>query len=331
MNLENIWREIQGKRNVRGYSKKLRSRIKDGRTIEEEVFRVYVKEKLPLSALTIVDTIPSEIDGVSTDIIAIGEMSIPPLLKTSPLAYTQRIRPLQAGISIGNWAITAGTLGWYFENNGDIALGSNAHVFTENPVNPSSFEKRIVQPGKYDGGTLKDAVGSYLWHQQLYGGISDCPIAQDVASGLNFISKLAHRRTRFKTVTGGENKIDFAVAEPEVDYELKLYKAKDFSGFVGLGFAGSSQASFFCKARNIKASGWRPVDVDVYIPTLDEEIHKIGRTSEYTRGVIRDDCAHGMVDYGGAGYIEFDDLILTDAMLEGGDSGNAAWANVTTL
>lgn len=328
MNLKTLWKDVKGRRNVQGYSMKLRRRIKNRRTVDEAVFRVYVKEKLPLSALALVDMVPPEIEGIATDVVVIGEMVIPPLM-VSPRAYTRRVRPLEAGISIGNWAITAGTLGWYFEKD-VVALGSNAHVFAENPANPSSFEKRIVQPGKYDGGILPDdKVGGYLWHQQLYGGISDCPIAWGAAEGLNLASRLAHRRTRFKTFVEGLNKIDFAVAEPEVDYDLKIHGIEDFSGFVGLGFAGSDLASFFCKASNIIETGWSPIDVDTYLPTIGEYIHKVGRTTEYTKGAVKDDCAHGVVNYGSAGYIELDDLILTDAMLEGGDSGDAAWISLT--
>lgn len=328
MKLENLWKKVKWRRNVQGYSKKLRSRFRDGRVVKEEVFRVYVVEKLPLSALSLVDVIPSEIEGVATDVVVIGEMVIPPLM-ASPKAYTERVRPLEAGISIGNWAITAGTLGWYFEKD-TVALGSNSHVFASNPANPGSLEKRIVQPGRHDDGHLPaDQVAEYLWHKQLYGGISDCPLARSVVAGLNTTSRLAGRQSRFTTFVEGENKIDFAVAEPTVDYKLAIHGVEDFSGFVGLGFAGSDLASFFCKARNIVETGWIPVDVDIHEANIGDTLHKVGRTSEYTKGVITDDCAHGIVNYGSAGYIEFDDLILTEAMLEGGDSGDAAWMSLT--
>ena len=57
-------------------------------------------------------------------------------------------------------------------------------------------------------------------------------------------------------------------------------------------------------------------------------IHKIGRTTEYTNGRVIDDSAVGRVNYGNASYVDFDDLILTAAMLEGGDSGDSAWLHL---
>jgi hypothetical protein len=42
---EEFWERIKDKKNVAGYSKKLRQRIKDGREVEEEVIRNYVSKK----------------------------------------------------------------------------------------------------------------------------------------------------------------------------------------------------------------------------------------------------------------------------------------------
>lgn len=327
-----IWDTVKHLQNVTGYSGKIRNRVKDGKTTEEEVFRVYVSRKPALRELALTQIIPSEIDGIPTDVWNIGEMVIPPLMGISILEYTQRERPLQAGISLGNESISAGTLGWFFEKNGDIAIGSNAHIIAENPLENGSWEKDILQPGSHDGGKApKDIVAKYRWHQQLYGGIGTCPVGQLYAGLGNALSLLTMRRTRFKMFTEGENKIDFAVTnDPLVDYELKIYGAKSWEGFVGLGFAGSGQASFFCKARNILSqTGWKPVDVDIEDVDIGDTLHKVGRTTEYTKGMVQDDCAHGTVNYGGYNYIEFDDLIMTDAMLEGGDSGSSIWKSLS--
>ena len=124
-------------------------------------------------------------------------------------------------------------------------------------------------------------------------------------------------------------KIDFAVAEPTTDYELELYTAEECEGFIGLGFAGSNQASFFCKAQHIRDVGWTPISKTIMPVTMGETIHKIGRTTEYTSGQVVDDSAYGRVNYGGSNYVEFDDVILTTAMLEGGDSGDSAWKSIT--
>jgi hypothetical protein len=240
-----------------------------------------------------------------------------------------RVRPLVAGVSIGNWAITAGTLGWFFKDGrGREMLGSNAHVFAEDPLKPSSTEKRIVQPGRYDQGNVpEDIVGTYYWHKPLSG--SECALSNAITGLLNGASALLGRKTRFELTLAEMAKIDFAVAEPTTDYELKLYTADEFKGFIGLGFAGSKQASFFCKAQHIRDVGWTPISKTIMPVTVGETIHKIGRTTEYTSGQVVDDSAYGRVNYGGLNYVEFDDVILTTAMLEGGDSGDSAWKSIT--
>ena len=131
--------------------------------------------------------IPKEIDGVPTDIVEIGEIKA---LNLHPLAHVTRIRPLVAGVSIGNWAITAGTLGWYFKDGkGREMLGSNAHVFADNPLTPSSFEKRIVQPGRFDQGNVPDdVVGNYYWHRPLSG--SECIVSNAIMDILNGTSRI---------------------------------------------------------------------------------------------------------------------------------------------
>ncbi len=327
--LDNLWDSVRGLNGVNGYSKRLRSRVRNGKTVEEETFRVYVSRKIPVNQIQSSQIIPTEIEGIPTDVWSIGEMVIPPLM-ANPLEYTQRERPLCAGIGIGNEAITVGSLGWFFEKDGEIGIGSNAHVLSENPLANGSLEKDILQPGSHDGGKApEDIIAKYRWHQQLYGGGSTCPVAQLFAGVGNALSLLAMRRTRLKLVTEGLNKIDFAVTEePYVDYEIKIHGAEEWSGFVGLGFAGSGQASFMCKAKNILETGWKPIDVDIETVIEGDKVHKVGRTSEYTKGTVLDADAHGVVNYGGYNYIELDDLIMTGAMLQGGDSGSSVWKTV---
>lgn len=326
MSFELIWEKIKDKKNVIGYSKKFRKRLRDGNEIDEEVIRIYVSAKKDLTDLDLRDIIPKVIDGIPTDIVEIGEIKS---LNLHPLTHVTRVRPLVAGVSIGNWAITAGTLGWFFKDGrGREMIGSNAHVFTDDPLTPSSSEKRIVQPGRYDNGSVPDdIVGSYYWHQPLSG--SECVISNAVKDLLNGVSIFFGRKSRFLLTLVEKAKIDFAVAEPSTDFELELFTADECEGFVGLGFAGSAQASFFCKAQHIEDTGWKPIDKTIMPVNVGETIHKIGRTTEYTSGQVVDDSAFGRVNYGGTSPVEFDDIILTTAMLEGGDSGDSAWKSLS--
>ena len=154
---------------------------------------------------------------------------------------------------------------------------------------------------------------------------SECALSNAIVGFLNGVSSLLGRKTRFELVLAEKAKIDFAVAEPTTDFELNVYSADEVKGFIGLGFAGSDQASFFCKAQHIRDVGWAPIDKTIMHVDVGQTIHKIGRTTEYTSGQVVDDSAFGRVNYGGMNFVEFDDVILTTTMLEGGDSGDLAW------
>lgn len=324
---EKLWESIKGKDNVVGYSKKLRKRMKGGVEIDEEVFRVYVSKKVSLPYLKLGNIVPPSIEGIPTDIVEIGKPTAPPPGNVLPRSLIERVRPLVAGISIGNWSITAGTLGWFFKDGKGLeVLGSNAHVFAEDPLRSGSLEKREVQPGRFDMGTTDDIVAEYLWHEPLGG--SECTPSNLIAGTLNAAYKGLRRKTRYILELNEAYKIDFGVAVPSVEFIEEIYGVEQFWGFVGLGFAGSDKTSFFCKATNILEAGWSPMNVGIRVVHVGDLIHKVGRTSEYTSGRVIDNSVHGKVDYGNFNVVEFDDLILTEKMLEGGDSGSSAWRDM---
>jgi hypothetical protein len=113
MSMEQIWEKIRGKKNVVGYSKKLRRRIRDGREVEEEVIRIYVSRKVDASALDLKDLIPSEIDGIPTDVVEIGEMKA---LGLHPLTYDE-----------GSPAHRGGERGELGDNGGDPRVVLQGH------------------------------------------------------------------------------------------------------------------------------------------------------------------------------------------------------------
>ena len=75
-------------------------------------------------------TVPMKIGGLDVEVIHVGRVEA---LSRGTRGF---FRPLILGISIGNYDITAGTLGMYYvDDAGNLYLGSNAHVFVSNPSN----------------------------------------------------------------------------------------------------------------------------------------------------------------------------------------------------
>jgi hypothetical protein len=74
------------------------------------------------------------------------------VVKLAGPPLTRRTRPVEIGVSVGHFAITAGTVGAFVRINGDGAprLLSNNHVLAdENRGTPGD---EILQPGRVDGG-----------------------------------------------------------------------------------------------------------------------------------------------------------------------------------
>ena len=319
---------ILHKANVVGYSLELKPRIRNGKIIEDELcIRIYVKKKLPITALRKADIIPEELELkngsdrfiVRTDVVGIED----PLALSSK---TSRIRPVPLGVSIGHWDITAGSLGLLFEKNGVILAGSNAHVLTPDPSLQSSeiHEKRIVQPGVYHGGKKNsNVVGKYLYHKRIVPSTGTCSIARGICKFLNYFSKLLGRKGMFSYVTYAPNYIDFAVYEPTVDHILEVadgsFTNKD--PFIGLLFAGSSSSGVICKSKYIEELGFKPL-----IPSIEVKDNDIvGGCSFWCHYVtkVMDSSAALSVNYGSYRAF-FEDVILVynDNTIRGGWSGS---------
>jgi len=187
--------------------------------------------------------------------------------------------------------------------------------------------KDIVQPGPYDGGTLADKVAEYVWHRRIVpvGGGSGCPVARVWAGIYNSLAKAFGARTRLKPVIEEPNHIDFAVASPTAEYLIKFpdFELADHR-FVGLGFAGSDVTSLVCKARYIADEGYYPDGVDTVEVREGDVVMKTGRTSCFTKAKVIDTSAAIEVGYGSF-TAWFEDVILTEKLLEPGDSGSSVW------
>jgi hypothetical protein len=322
--LKKLFEKVRHKPNVIGFSRKLQPRIRNGKIVENELcFRVYVTQKLPLSKLSSKDIIPKSINNIPTDVVEIGE------IKALSIDKTKKFRPVIFGVSIGHIYITAGTNGFLFvDEKGEKYFGSNAHVFVDNPSKePKDIDvKDIIQPGKYDGGTIDDKVAEYVWHKRLIPSTpSTCPIAKLWAGIYNTIAKILKSKTRLVPILEVVNRIDFAVAKPVTDYEVK-FPDFDYTNhkFVGLGFAGSDLTSVVCKAKYIVEEGYKPFNVDTVEVKEGDTVCKTGRTSCFTTAKVIDSSSHVRVNYDSF-EAEFDDVVLTEKLLEPGDSGSSTW------
>ena len=308
---------LKGKKNYRGHGKKLVKRIRDGIEVDEEVIVIGVESKVPLEALALADRIPDEFDGIKTDVIVVG--------KVVAMGTKDKCDPLVAGYSIGNIGITAGTLCWYFTKIGQTEelLGSNAHVFSDS-IGSTSSDKRIVQQGPLDGGLLPQAA-TLLWHTQLKRDLNPLNALWMILA--NLIFQLLGQQPPYDLTDSKPNHLDFAVAKPNRSYVKEIAGLSSFDDFTGIYFAGSDYKSFFCKAKYITQAGYKPVDVNVKEAKVGDTIYKgDGRTSPRNTSLVLDDSWFLYVNYGGYGMDRpFDDVVMTDPIIDGGDSGTAVW------
>jgi hypothetical protein len=332
-------------RGVVGFSKSLRKRIQDGKEVEEVVIRFYVSEKIPEAELRDSDILPKEIDGIPVDVVQLKQPTIFPKSPKIPKAFdvlrTNIVRPIIPGTSIGNYGITAGTLGWYAQKDGDIYADSNAHVFHTDPNSLTApTEMNIVQPGKYDGGVLQNKVGQYAWHFPIVSDApvipSTCPVAKVILSALNTAYTSAGRKTRFTTYVKMDdnskqislNNLDYAVAKLDsgIDIELKTFDFEVINKYklVGKLFAGSDDATIAFKVKYQIANGYTPYKVDIAEVMLGDLIRKSGRTTGDTTGTVTDTSAIMKISYGNFTAL-FDDVFILGPMSGGGDSGSSMW------
>ncbi len=142
---------------------------KDGEPTGEPALLVLVTHKVGLDELPKAHQIPKKLAEMQTDVLAIGS---PVILPGEPAVngsqtLAQRIRPAEAGYSVGHFKITAGTLGacvYDVLRGGGVSppahgtgtpstfyILSNNHVLANG--NLAAPGDPILQPGAFDGGT----------------------------------------------------------------------------------------------------------------------------------------------------------------------------------
>jgi len=264
-----------------------------GAKTSDLALKVLVQDKVPPSALSAKDAVPAKVDGMVTDVLAVGKV-------TAFQNHKARHRPAMPGISIGHYAITAGTFGAVVrdaQSNQRLIL-SNNHVL----ANSNSADKgdSILQPGRADGGKdpqdriadLERFVRIRFIGEDDNGG-SKCPIARFFSSLLNTLSAITGSKTRLVPISGQDvpNLVDAAVAKPVNDDIIS-------DEILEIGVVqGTAEA------------------------VLGLKVRKSGRTTGYTEGEVNALDASIKVGYGNQTAL-FEQQILTNDMSDPGDSGS---------
>jgi len=281
----------------------------EGRMTDEPCVVVSVTKKMPEAQLSPADIVPKKLGEVKTDVVETGVIR-------ALQGHTGRWRPAPGGVSIGHVDITAGTLGCLVTREDQLFILSNNHVLANS--NAAQRGDPIVQPGRYDGGTLNDRIAILEDFVPINFGTSPptCSIATGVESLLNWLAKLlgsSHRMVAYREVPE-RNRVDAAIARPLSNDLVE---------------------------KSILEIG---VPKGVREATLGTRVKKSGRTTGFTTGRIIQIDVTSRISYGEGRVAIFEDQLMAGAMSQGGDSGSAvldeegyvvgllfAGSNVTTL
>ncbi len=205
--------------------------------------RIYVRSKLPKSSLGPDETIPSEVNGAPTEVIAVGDLR----------SYS---RPAQGGSSVGHVRVTAGTLGCLVRKSGsnDLFILSNNHILADN--NNGAAGDLILEPGPIDGGTNPIAELADFIPLKFDGSINhlDAAIARvllpgDVSSTIRSIGSVPSQpmeasiyqsvRKSGRTTLHTVGVIKDISADINMRYESQIAVFEDLIAIQGLGGAFS--------------------------------------------------------------------------------------------
>ena len=280
--------DLMKKKNVNGVG--IGFKETGGKKTGELSLVILVTRKLDRSQLESKDIIPLEIENVKTDVKEVGHIVIHKSRK-------DRWRPAPPGVSIGHYAITAGTFGAVVLDNttNKKLILSNNHVLANS--NSASIGDNIIQPGHADGGNSpQDRIANLERFVPIIFEKSDdtsCFIANGVAGIANFIARLLGSKSKLAAFRADPtpNEVDAAVATPWDD------SIKD--EILEIGFV-----------------------TDITEPQLDMRVKKSGRTTGLTEGTITELNVTVQVGYGGGKTALFENQIITTDMSEPGDSGS---------
>ncbi len=165
--------ELLAKANVVGVGIGYKNQIEDDANL---ALVALVEQKLPLAALTDADKIPSEVNGLQTDVIEVGRLQAQ--LNDGPRDIWRPEIP--AGVSIGHPLVTAGTIGAlvYDNRSGERLILSNNHVLANS--NAAGLFDPILQPAVTDSGDTDNHIVAELYRYLPIQYIGDSNVPPDV-------------------------------------------------------------------------------------------------------------------------------------------------------
>jgi hypothetical protein len=265
---------------------------KEGKKTDKKAIIILVNKKVPEKKLSNRDLVSQKVGSHKTDVIEIGDIQFLNI-------RTERVRPIQPGVSIGHHKISAGTLGAIVKDKktGNPLLLSNNHVLaniTNGRDGRAQKGDPILQPGVYDNGNKEDVVG----HLERFIPIKkndemNCPIARGMESLSNIFLNTVRPDYSVKLFKMGvENIVDCAVAKP-VNKEIVNPEVLEIG-----------------KVKGIKS------------PKVGMEVKKSGRTTGLTTSNIKVIDASIEVKMSENESTVFTDQIILEPFSSAGDSGS---------
>jgi hypothetical protein len=285
---------------------------------DEQVMVVMVEQKRPLDALTADEIIPDEVNGIRTDVYEVGHL-------VAHLGPQDRHRPtIPAGVSIGHYKVTAGTLGVIVRDRTTTErfILSNNHVLAN--VNDAQKGDPILQPGSLDGGQNPGDVVANLERFIPLIFLEDTPSLPvdeptpdppTVTEPAGCAPILAALATMMNSSSSKKQSVPISGQS-----SAKASSAEATTNLVDCALARPVDTTMFSdQIRNIG------VVLETREPQLGMRIRKSGRTTDYTESVVT--LLNATVDVGydtaaGARTARFTEQIICEPMSQGGDSGS---------
>ncbi len=284
------------------------------RATDQLAVSVLVEQKKPVEALSEDDLVPQQVNGMRTDVVEVGRLE-------AHVDPRDRFRPnIPAGVSIGHYMVTAGTLGAvvFDRNTGEPLLLSNNHVLANS--NDAVIGDAILQPGPTDHGVRPDDIVAKLHRFEklrFYSDYGQGPAPPTTTppllpgGGCDIVELFVNVGNALAKINGSAKRLTSVPAPKAQSSDAPI-----FPNQVDAALARPNNPTLF--QQDIAAIG-RPNGVKK--PQLGMRIRKFGRTTGYTEGTIMLMNATVDVAYGENLQARFTGQVITSPMSQGGDSG----------